>query len=155
MSKYYLGLSLALMLVAIPIAYAQKMGGANALTVMTSDGRRHEFKVELALTQPQQMRGLMNRTSLAPDAGMLFFFGPEAERAFWMKNTLIPLDILFLKKDGTIHHIHENATPNDVTQIPSQGPVSAVLEVKGGTVKRLEIRGGGTVHHLLFGNTLK
>ncbi len=94
----------------------------------------------------------MNRTELATDAGMLFVFPGEAERSFWMKNTLIPLDMLFIAKDGTIRHIHENAKPNDLTSISSQQPAMAVLELNGGAVKTMNIQVGDTVHHPVFGN---
>lgn len=110
------------------------------------------FNVELALTAEQQMQGLMNRTSMEDTAGMLFIFNDEKERGFWMKNTLIPLDMIFIKKDGVIHHIHENAQPNDLTSIKSQGPVMAVLEVNGGIADKLNIKEGDIIHHPFFNN---
>lgn len=124
--------------------------GARDLTITTKDGKVHAFKVELALTPQQQAYGLMNRTSLPENAGMLFFWAEEREQSFWMKNTLIPLDLIFIRKDGTIHHIHHNAKPHDLTALPSKGPVSAVLEVNGGTAERLKIAKGDKIHHLLF-----
>lgn len=108
------------------------------------------FDIEVALTQAQQMQGLMNRESLAEDAGMLFMFNEEAERGFWMKNTLIPLDLIFIKKGGYIHHIHSNAKPHDLTSIKSHGPVIAVLEINGGLSKKQNINVGDNVHHPFF-----
>lgn len=121
------------------------------LTIITSNRTEKNYQVELALTQQQQMQGLMHRTEMDEDAGMLFYFGGgEAERSFWMKNTLIPLDMIFIKADGTIHHIHENAVPNDLTGIRSQGPVAAVLELNGGESRKSGITVGNRVIHQLF-----
>ncbi|MAZ76889.1 MAG: hypothetical protein CMH31_06280 [Micavibrio sp.] len=92
----------------------------------------------------------MHRTTLAENAGMLFYFGAEQPRSFWMKNTLIPLDLIFVKLDGTIHHIHENAIPKDETPLPSQGNVGAVLEINGGLSKKLGIKPGDTIKHQFF-----
>ena len=125
---------------------------SDQLVIVTQDGRRHDFKIELALTPIQQQNGLMYRTEMAADAGMLFYFSEEAPRAFWMKNTLIPLDMIFIKKDGRILNIHENAVPNDLTSIPSSGPVIAVLELNGGISRKLGIKAGDKIDHILFPN---
>ena len=108
------------------------------------------FDIELALNRAQQSQGLMNRTNMAEDAGMLFVFPDEAERGFWMKNTLIPLDMIFIKANGVIHHIHENAVPHDLTSIKSNGPVMAVLEINGGLSQKLNIKVGDSVNHPFF-----
>ena len=76
--------------------------------------------------------------------------GGESERRFWMKNTLIPLDIIFIKADGKIHHIHENAVPHDLTGIPSKGPVAAVLEINGGLSQTWGLAAGDKVMHPYF-----
>jgi uncharacterized membrane protein (UPF0127 family) len=128
-----------------------KAQGTNKLSIVSADGTGHVFSVELALTPQQQAYGLMNRTSMPQDHGMLFVFGDEAERGFWMKNTLIPLDMVFIKKNGVIHHIHENAIPHDLTTNYSKGPVMAVLELNGGTSARLNIKPGDVVKHAVFG----
>lgn len=128
-------------------------GSADAtkkLVILASDGREHAFNIELALSPREQEKGLMNRRELAADAGMLFYFGVEKERSFWMKNTLIPLDMIFIRADGTIHHIHENARPNDLSSHPSRGPVAAALELNGGTARKLNIQPGDTVRHPFF-----
>jgi uncharacterized membrane protein (UPF0127 family) len=106
----------------------------------------HTFHVELALGPLDQLRGLMERTSLPADEGMLFVFPDEQPRSFWMKDTLIPLDMIFIRQDGTIGHIHANAAPNDMTSIPSQGPAMAVLELNGGTAAKLGIKPGDKVY---------
>lgn len=125
------------------------------LSIVSSGGAVHEFKVEMAVTPQQQAQGLMNRTEMPMDQGMLFWFGgAESPRSFWMKNTLISLDMLFIRRDGIIHHIHHSATPEDLTSVPSQGPVAAVLELNGGVSRLLGISKGDKVHHAVFGNAL-
>lgn len=106
------------------------------------NGLVHPFRVEVARTQKQQMRGLMFRKSLDDDAGMIFIYDRDDDIAMWMKNTYIPLDILFIDQAGIVRHIHENAKPHDLTPIASGGPVRAVLELKGGTASRLGLRVG-------------
>lgn len=122
------------------------------VTIVSQDGKKHVFQIELALTPQQQAKGLMNRTEMAKDAGMLFYFGQADERSFWMKDTLIPLDMLFLKADGTISRIHDSAVPNDLTSVKSNGPAMAVLELNGGTAKTLGIVEGDKVKHPFFGS---
>jgi uncharacterized membrane protein (UPF0127 family) len=87
-------------------------------------------------------RGLMFRDRLPPDHGMLFLFADEREVSFWMKNTLIPLDLIFADASGRIVRIAERAVPLSTELIPSQAPVRAVLEVNGGTAERLHINVG-------------
>lgn len=123
------------------------------LSIVGYEGERHDFVVELALTPEQQQIGLMNRTSMDENAGMLFMFEGEAERSFWMKNTLIPLDLIFIKKDGRIARIHENSIPQDLTPMLSYEPVAAVLEINGGMAEKLNIFEGDTVHHVFFNNS--
>lgn len=120
------------------------------LVVETQNGQKHHFDIELALTPKQQQMGLMFRKSMPDDYGMMFFFGQESAQFFWMKNTLIPLDMIFIKKDGRIHHIHKNAVPHSLKRIGSNGPISAVLEVNGGLTSRLGIKPGDQVYHSFF-----
>lgn len=124
--------------------------GVNSLQITTDAGKTYDFYVELALTKAEQAKGLMYRTTLAKNAGMLFYFGAEKPVSFWMKNTLIPLDIIYIKLDGTIHHIHENAIPKDETPLPSNGNVGAVLEINGGLSKKLGIKPGDKIKHQFF-----
>lgn len=124
------------------------------ITIQTPDGEEYTFHIELALTKAEQSVGLMYRTFMADDAGMLFIFDDEAMRNFWMKDTYIPLDMLFISKDGTIHHIHSHAKPQDTTRITSKKPSFAVLELNGGTTDKLGIKVGDKLLHPAFHNIL-
>ena len=106
--------------------------------------------VELAVTGPQQERGLMYRTSLNVDQGMLFIFPDSQNRAFWMKNTRIPLDLIFLDADRKIVHIAHDAQPEDETLIPSQQPAAYVLEVLGGQAVEWGLADGDTAEGEAF-----
>ncbi len=121
------------------------------LVVVTRDGQRHEFQVEMALTPEQQTVGLMFRPTVPADGGMLFDWGVPRDSTMWMRNTVAPLDMLFINGDGTIHHIAEDAVPQSLATIPSGGPVRATLEVAAGTAKRLGIRVGDKVEQRVFG----
>ncbi|WP_254082073.1 DUF192 domain-containing protein [Devosia sp. WQ 349K1] len=131
------------LVVALPLAaYSQE----ETLTIKSSTGD-HVFTVEVVDTPETRAKGLMNVHELAPDAGMLFDFKEERPVAFWMMNTFIPLDMLFITSDGTIKNIHVNAVPHDKTSIPSDGPVQYVLEVPGGRTVELGIEAGDSVVH--------
>ena len=104
------------------------------------------------MNDTQRARGLMFREKLGPYDGMLFDFYKDAPVSFWMKNTLIPLDMVFIAGDGTIKSIHANAVPHSTETIPSQFPVRAVLEINGGSAKLLGIKPGDKVLHPIFGN---
>ena len=116
------------------------------LTIANAQGD-YVFNVEVVDTPESRAQGLMFRTSLAPDAGMLFDFKESRQVSFWMQNTMIPLDMLFIRHDGTIANIHVNAKPLDPTSIPSDGPVEFVLEIAGGRSVELGIKAGDTVLH--------
>lgn len=125
---------------------AQSPAGMDVITVtITSGTRTHEVRAEVARTEQEQARGLMNRSSLAEGTGMLFPFAEPKFAAFWMRNTLIPLDMIFIRADGTIDRIAENTVPHDETPVASGGMVSAVLELPGGTAARLGIDESATV----------
>ncbi len=124
-----------------------------ALVIVARDGTRHEFRVEMALEPAEQSVGMMFRTEMAPDEGMLFDWGAPRESAMWMRNTLIPLDMVFIAADGRVHRIHERATPRSLATIASRGPVRATLELAGGTAERLGLRVGDRVLHPIFGTT--
>ncbi|GGE93797.1 hypothetical protein GCM10007285_21790 [Stappia taiwanensis] len=111
------------------------------LLVVSQTGR-HRFEVEIADTPAARATGLMHRTALADDQGMLFDFKKEKEVFFWMKNTLIPLDMLFVEASGRIAHIAREATPLSEELVPSRAEVRFVLEVKGGLAARLGIAPG-------------
>ena len=124
------------------------------LTIQTAKGPVR-FTVEMATTWDQQERGLMFRKTLAPNAGMLFDFVDESNQAFWMKNTLIPLDMLFIKANGTIVRIAANAKPLSEDSIPSYEPVRAVLEIPGGRAAELGLQPGDRAVHQIFKNNAK
>ncbi len=121
------------------------------LVIVTRDNRRLEFEVEMALTPDQQSVGLMFREQIGPREGMLFDWGSPRESSMWMRNTLIPLDMLFIAADGRIHRIAERTTPHSLTPVDSRGPVRATLELQGGITERLDIRVGDRVQHRIFG----
>ena len=115
------------------------------LTIVTGKGALH-YKVELAVTPAQQAKGLMYRTSLPENGGMIFPMTPPRFASFWMKNTLIPLDIIFIRPDHTIESIAANARPQDLTPLESGEPVAAVLEIVGGDAARIGIAPGDKVN---------
>jgi uncharacterized membrane protein (UPF0127 family) len=120
-------------------------GLEQTLLTIHSGGKDHRFTVEVARTPAEQQRGLMFRESLASDRGMIFPYEPPQPVAFWMKNTLIPLDMIFIRADGTIANIAENTVPLSLDSVPSSGDVAAVLEIAGGRAAELGIRAGDTV----------
>ena len=143
---------LLLLLAWTPCAWAVLAEFPKSTLVIDTDKGPQRFSVEVATTEEQQEQGLMFRNSLPADAGMLFDFGTTQPAAFWMKNTLIPLDMLFIAADGKIADIHERAVPLSEATIYSKVPVRAVLELNGGTVSRLGIHRGDVVHSAIFGN---
>jgi len=132
-------------------AAATEQAPAKTVTVtIASANGPHVFTVEVARTAAEQERGLMYRTDIPQNGGMLFApyppeGGPPREASFWMKNTPSPLDIIFIRADHTIARIAENAVPFDETPIPSGEPVAAVLELKGGRTAALGVSEGDTV----------
>jgi uncharacterized membrane protein (UPF0127 family) len=98
------------------------------------------------------MVGLMFRTEVAPDEGMIFDWGSPRESSMWMRNTLVPLDMLFIAADGRIHRIAERTVPLSLATIDSRGPVRATLELRGGIAAERDIRVGDRVLHRLFGS---
>lgn len=141
---------MALFLCLASVAGAGEKFDTQPLTIVTKNGKSHAFTVELAVTPRQREQGLMNRREMAPDHGMLFAFGETRQVFMWMKNTYLPLDMLFIGKDGKIRSIKENAKPLDESIIDSKGPIDYVLELNGGTVKRLGIRTGNRVQNALM-----
>jgi uncharacterized membrane protein (UPF0127 family) len=136
-------LVIALLLAAVP-AWALETFGTSELTIQTAAGPQ-KFSIELALTDAQMEQGLMFRRSMAPDAGMLFDFKQPTPVTMWMKNTVIPLDMLFLDTSGRIIDIHERAVPYSTDIIASAAPSRYVIELNGGTVARLGIKLGDQV----------
>ncbi len=133
--------------------HAQLRFDKQPLTIETKAGQRYAFTVELALDSGQRQQGLMFREKMEPDAGMLFDFDEAREISMWMRNTLIPLDMLFIGEDGTIRHIHAGAVPHSEAIISSEGPVKFVLELNGGEAARRNIAVGDRVLSRQIGNT--
>ncbi len=135
----------ALVVVTLPLA-ACTSADETQLSIQSATGE-HTFTVEVVDTTETRAQGLMYRQELADDAGMLFDFKQERPVSFWMRNTFIPLDMLFIEADGTVLNIHVNARPHDTTSIPSAGPVQFVLEIPGGRSVELGIEAGDQVTH--------
>jgi uncharacterized membrane protein (UPF0127 family) len=123
----------------------------SSLLIVTA-AREIKFEIDMATTEPQREHGLMFRKELGAYEGMLFDFFREQPVSFWMKNTLIPLDMVFIAADGTVRHVHANAVPMSTDTIPSEAAVRAVLEINGGTARLLGIKPGDKVKHAIFGN---
>jgi uncharacterized membrane protein (UPF0127 family) len=136
-------LVVALLLAALP-AWALETFATSELTIATAGGPR-KFKIELALSDTQMEQGLMFRRSLAADSGMLFDFKLPTSVTMWMKNTFIPLDMLFLDPSGRVIDIHERAVPQSTDIIAAKAPSRYVIELNGGTVSRLGIKSGDQV----------
>jgi len=108
------------------------------------------FQMEIATSREQRQQGLMYRTSIKEGHGMLFDYGYPYVARMWMKNTLIPLDMLFVRADGSIAYIHHRAIPGDLSEIGAGEPVRAVIELAGGQAKKLSITTGDTVLYSIF-----
>jgi uncharacterized membrane protein (UPF0127 family) len=138
---------LLLVLAACQGANASDAPRAQTPLVIDTKSGPETFMVEVVASEEDQRQGLMYRKSMAPDAGMLFSFGADEPRRFWMKNTFIPLDMIFIRKTGEIVAIAPNTVPLTLTPVAPPEPASAVLEINGGTAKRLGIHVGDMAHH--------
>ena len=149
-------LPLALLLILAPagcraepqgsVAAARAESGLELIPVeIRSGGKVHRFTAEVARTPEEQAQGLMYRESLAPDRAMLFPYSPPEVASFWMKNTLIPLDMIFIREDGTIARIADNTIPQSLESVTAGEPVAAVLELAGGRSAELGITESDTV----------
>lgn len=137
-------------LIWLALASAASAQGVERLSIVTQGGQRHAFEVEVARNDSDRAQGLMFRRSMAPDHGMLFDFGKVEPVSMWMQNTYLPLDMLFIRADGTIERIAANTEPLSTRTIPSGGPVLGVLELNAGTAARLGIKAGDRVEHPIF-----
>ena len=133
----------AIAAVALPLAACSDEG---KLVLHSSTGD-YSFNVEVVDTAESRAKGLMFVQELADDAGMLFDFKEERPVSFWMRNTFIPLDMIFVGADGVVKNIHVNARPHDVTGIPSEGPVQFVLEIPGGRSVEIGLKPGDIMEH--------
>jgi uncharacterized membrane protein (UPF0127 family) len=134
----------------LPLAGPAGAQQLQQLEIVSKNGT-HVFGVEMAVTPEEQARGLMFRRELPEKQGMLFDFKREQPTSFWMKNTYVPLDMIFIRADGRILNIAENTVPLSEALVASRGPVQAVLEVIAGTTKKLGIATGDRVVHPIFG----
>jgi len=121
------------------------------IRLITASGR-HDFKVWIADKEESRERGLMFIKSLPPDQGMLFLFEQPRYAAFWMKNTYLSLDIVFIGRDGVVVNIASNTRPQSLDPIESEAPVKGVLEVLAGTAARIGLTPGAHVLHPAFGS---
>ncbi len=148
-----LGLSL-LFLALTPLVPLASSGLAtfdkHEIVIETRAGIRHDFTIEMAASPKQQAQGLMFRRDMAPDAGMLFVYRPVRVVSMWMRNTVIPLDMLFIGEDGRIEKIVERTVPMSLRTISSDRPVRGVLELNSGTASRLGFEPGDRVLHEAF-----
>ena len=140
----------ALLFVILVAAGPARPAPPQTLEIVSKTGV-HSFAVEMAATEAEREKGLMYRKELPEGQGMLFDFHQEQEVGFWMKNTYIPLDMIFIQGDGRILRIAERTEPLSTQVIPSNGPVRAVLEVIGGTAEKLGIAPGDRVAFAPFG----
>ena len=143
--------ALASLAVAAAFAASADPMDVTPLSIVSAE-TTHEFAVEVANDADEIAFGLMERESMDADKGMLFDFNPPREPAMYMKNTLIPLDMLFIAADGSIEMIARNTVPGSLRTISPGVPVRAVLELNGGQAADLGIQPGDTVQHPLFGN---
>ncbi len=129
---------------------AARSDGFEALQIVTATGA-HDFQVEIARDEASRARGLMARRFMPADHGMLFEFDREAPEAFWMKDTYIPLDMIFISRAGVVTNIAANAEPLSERAIPSGPPCMAVLELNGGAAARIGLKLGDKIRHPFFG----
>jgi len=135
---------------AQPLNVQQRVTFPTSELIIESGGKRHRFTIEFADTDERRALGLMYRTTMAADAGMLFDFKVDQPVAMWMRNTRLPLDMLFITRDGRIANIAQRTVPFSETSIYSSGPVRGVLELNGGTAERLGLKPGDRVLHPMF-----
>lgn len=119
------------------------------LTFVTSSGR-HAITVEVAETEQERSTGLMFRRTLGDDEGMIFLYPQDEQISMWMKNTYLPLDMIFVRANGAIHRIEENTEPFSESTIGSNGKVRAVIEMKAGSAERLGLKPGDKVEYPAF-----
>ena len=131
---------------AAPVAAVHPVSGLEVIPLtVTSGSKRHPFRVEVAASGPEQARGLMFRTELGPDEGMIFPYRSPQILGFWMKNTPLPLDIIFIDEDGRIINIAAQTTPYSLESVYSDRAAMAVLEIPGGRAAQLGIKPGDKV----------
>ena len=133
------------------VSFGAGAAGAEPLCLDVRGGAVHRYRVEVAATPDARAQGLMFRRSLAPGSGMLFDFGRDEIARMWMKNTFIPLDMVFADRRGVVRGIARNARPRSLDTISSRVPVRAVLEISGGEAERIGLVPGDRMRHPVFG----
>lgn len=139
----------SLLFAAAAVIPAEPTAKAEQIAVETASGER-AFSVEVVRKEKERNRGLMFRHEMANDHGMLFDYDPPQKISFWMKNTFIPLDIIFIGADGRVLNIAESTTPLSLERLPAAGEARGVLEINGGLSAKLGIKPGDKVRHALF-----
>jgi uncharacterized membrane protein (UPF0127 family) len=137
------------LLISLLTSPTRAQGGLEPLEITTATGT-HAFQVEIANNEASREKGLMYRRFMPADRGMLFEFERSEPVAFWMKNTYISLDMVFIARDGTVTHVAANAEPLSEAIVPSGGPCVAVLELNGGEAARIGLREGDKVRAAFF-----
>jgi uncharacterized membrane protein (UPF0127 family) len=145
---------LCMALLISTVSPADAMMRREPLTLVTATGE-HVFNVEVAQTAAEKALGLMFRTSLPEQTGMLFPFDAPQEVSMWMRNTYISLDMVFIRADGGVHRIESRTEPLSERVITSGGPVTAVLELAAGVAARLGLKAGDRVRHPHFGTATR
>src|SRR5262245_40423271 len=142
--------SFVVLLLVVLLRPAQLAGATIETLEVISKSGVHAFSVEVVANDEERQKGLMFRKELPEGTGMLFDFKVDAPVSFWMKNTYVSLDMIFIRGDGRIASIAENTEPLSERMVPSAGPVRGVLEVVAGTARKLGIRPGDRVAHRIF-----
>jgi uncharacterized membrane protein (UPF0127 family) len=141
--------ALSFVLTAVILAAPVRAEGLETLEIVTTGGTR-AVQVEIAKDDATRARGLMYRRFMPADRGMLFEFDTDGPASFWMKNTYIPLDLIFISRSGIVTNIAANAEPLSERVIPSGGPCAAVLELNGGGAAAMGLKVGDVVRHPFF-----
>jgi len=148
MKATWLALGLALV---VPLGLASGAAGAvcapDQVELRLASGAVARFSVEVADAPDERAKGLMFREHMASSSGMLFIYERPQRAVFWMKNTLIPLDMIFADATGVVRHVHTNAIPHDETGIDGGPDILAILEINGGLAKKLGIAPGAVLRH--------
>jgi uncharacterized membrane protein (UPF0127 family) len=133
------------LLALVLLAQASGIAAGTGTLVLKTETGDHNFNIELATTDQERALGLMFRRSLPENGGMLFLYDRPQPADMWMKNTLIPLDMVFISADGTVHRIESNAEPFSMAVIPSEGAVAGVLELNAGEADKIGLKRGDKV----------
>lgn len=142
--------ALSLLFAAILALAGQTWAFEDSTLMIETQSGPHTFQIEIARTSQEQALGLMHRRSLADDFAMLFPFERAREASFWMRDTYVSLDMVFLAEGGTVHRIERGTEPLSLRSVPSRGPVIAVLEFVAGTADRISLQPGDVVLHPLL-----